>query len=1325
MCSAFVLFRIGAVDAEQNSLNNGPVEGVMGVPRRERPLESQDTALLRFAADLRRLREKAGSPTYRELSRRAHYSPAALSEAAGGRKLPSLAVTIAYVTACGDDPAGWRTRWQAVNAELHAVAAHHDVGRDEDDRRAPYVGLAAFQAADAEWFFGRDKVIKHLLTRVCERRFLGVFGASGSGKSSVLRAGLIARASTSGLSGTGPQPTLVFTPGPHPLEECAVQLASYTGESVAVLRNEFSADPQNLHLRIRQALAGTPADVDLVLVIDQFEEVFTLCADPAERAGYIAALIFAASTPTSRARVVLGVRADFYGHCGQHPELVEALSDGQILIGSMTHDELRAAITGPAATTGAMVESALVTRLITDANGQPGVLPLVSHALLETWRRRRGATLTLAGYEAAGGIQHAIARSAEHAYTTLTPAQQAVAKQIFLRLTALDEATDDTKRRIHRGELDTDDPDTVVVLERLTQARLVVVDQNSIDIAHEALIRSWPRLHGWLTEDREGLKVHRELVDATQAWEGVHRDPGALYRGTRLALAGDWAATHETELTPREWHFLEASQAAETTELNTARRHTRRLRRLVAVLATLLLAAATATGVAVRAQDAATQQRNLAIARKAASDATTLRATNSALAIQLSLAAYRLAPVPDTRNDLLSTFATPYTTRLAGHTNIVRSVAFSPDGRVMATGSIDHTVRLWDVSDIHHPAGLAIIASHTSEVYSVVFNPDGRVLATASSDKTIRLWDVTDFRHPRALTTITGRGFFSLAFSPDGRVLAAAEGDRLARLWDVSDIQHPTELPALIGHTHAIMSVAFSPDGHTLATGSNDQTARLWDISDAWHPREQATLTGHTDSVWSVAFSPDGHILATGSWDHTIRLWDVSQPSQPRELATLTGHTNSVYQVRFNSDGRMLATTGADYTTRLWDVSDPHHPGELPTFTSQANAVYAVAFSPDDRTLVTANPDNTMRLTDMSDVVRHPVTVYTVAYSPNGHTLATGDADHTTRLLDVSDVHHPHELARLTNDNNYVLAVTFSPDGHMLATSSSGGDEYVGTTRLWNVEDPLHPEELATIPENDGYVFSVVFSPDGRTLVTGGGTSDTDMSAKKAVTRLWDVSEPRHPREIAALTGHTDYVSSMAFTPDGHTLATTSIDRTARLWDVSDVHHPREVAPLAGYADYVSSMTISPDGHTLAATNVDETVRLWDFSDPRRPRELAVLPAHTEYSSMAFSPDGRTLATGSSNNDKTVRLWDVSDAYHPRGLATLSGHTDSILFMAFHPDGNSLVTASADHTVRLWDTDPERVATRICDIANPPITSIEWNQNFPGLNYEPPCLSRR
>nr|AGS49724.1 WD-40 repeat protein [uncultured bacterium esnapd14] len=458
------------------------------MPRGERPLDAGDGVLLRFAHDLRQLRQKAGSPTYRVLAGQAHYSVAALSEAAAGRKLPTLAVTLAYVRACDGDVTEWERRWHSLATELSAPDLDQ-AGDTDAEQRPPYVGLAAFQAEDADRFFGRERLADDLMARLAKQPFVAVFGASGAGKSSVLRAGLIPRWGAEHPT----EPIALFTPGPNPMEECAIALARVFGGTPGPLQAELDRDRRGLHRLVRQGLAESADDNRLLLIVDQFEEVFTLCRDDGERSRFIQGLVMAARAANGRCRIVLGIRADFYTHCTAFVELVEALQDSQITVGSMTPEELRLAITKPATLSGCTVETALLAQLVAQLTGQIGGLPLLSHALLETWRRRRGNTLTLTGFQAAGGIEDALAQTAESVYTRLSPRRQRLTKDLMLRLTALGDGTEDTKRRIIRSELD-DDTDTTFVLDRLVGARLIALDRDSVEISHEALIRSWPRL---------------------------------------------------------------------------------------------------------------------------------------------------------------------------------------------------------------------------------------------------------------------------------------------------------------------------------------------------------------------------------------------------------------------------------------------------------------------------------------------------------------------------------------------------------------------------------------------------------------------------------------------------------------------------------------------------------------------------------------------------------------------------------------------------------------------------------------------------------------
>ncbi|WP_158688087.1 MULTISPECIES: hypothetical protein [Actinomycetes] len=588
------------------------------MPRRERPLDPDDDALSRFAHGLRDLRRKAGSPTYRELARCAHYAAGTLSDAAGGRKLPTLAVTLAYVRACGGDVGDWEKYWHALAAELAAENAAPDFQASAE--RAPYVGLGPFELPDADRFFGRERVLDELDGNLARHRFLAVFGPSGAGKSSLLRAGLAARRAESTV--------VLFTPGADPFEECALQLAPLLGATAAHVCAELRSAPGTLRLLLRQAGQGRTT-----VVVDQFEELFTLCGDLAVRAAFIDALIEA-----DTADIVLGARADFYSRCAEHRGLADAVSGAQMLLGPMTATELREAIVKPATRAGLTVEGTLVAELVAEAHEKPGVLPLLSHALLKTWRRRRGTTLTLSGYHAAGGIRAALARTAEAQYSAFDEDERAVAAQLFLRLVDVGENSGATKRRVNRGELDLDDRGEGV-LERLAVARLVSVGSNSVELAHEALIEAWPRLGEWLAKNRAGLRIHRQLTDAAAAWEETNREPDLLARGTRLAVVREWAETGEDVMTVREREFLRASIEAEDAAQRRTERHARQLRWLSAGLAVLLAGAVALAGAALLSRQTATEQRQIAQSRQFAAQADSAAEHDPAKAAQLSLAA--------------------------------------------------------------------------------------------------------------------------------------------------------------------------------------------------------------------------------------------------------------------------------------------------------------------------------------------------------------------------------------------------------------------------------------------------------------------------------------------------------------------------------------------------------------------------------------------------------------------------------------------------------------------------------------------------------------
>lgn len=935
--------------------------------RGESPLDPEYGPLFEFAARLRKLRDQAGRPTYRDLARQAHYSIATLSSAAAGRRLPSLAVTLAYVRACGGNEREWEVIWRrtadACAGTPETAAAEN---RNSADARPPYAGLAAFGESDAGVFFGREKLTAALVEHLKEKRLLVLFGASGSGKSSVLRAGVLP--AFSGVS------TLVLTPGPHPLEECAVRLAARAGAAADSVRADLAADPGAFHRMVRQLLAGRresdPATDELIVVVDQFEEVFTLCRDARERERFVASLIHAAQAPDSRTRVAVAVRSDFYTHCTRLPGLVDVLPRAHHPVGPMTAEELRAAIVRPAAHARLTVESALLTTLMADAHGRPGALPLLSHALLETWRRRRGNALTLAGYRAAGGFEGALTQTAEAFHHALSDSGRLAARRLFLRLVALGEGTEDTKRRVPRHELD-DGPDTAPVLEQATRARLLTVDGDHVEIAHEALIRCWNRLGGWLDEDRNQHRLLRALTEATALWESLDHDDDILYRGARLAAVKD---IPPQALTARERAFVDASESAAQEAHRRDRRSLRRLRRLVAALVVLLVCAVAAAGFAVQAQSTVTRQRNEAVVLRAADESVRLSPHDPSLAAQIALAAYRQAPRKRTRDALLSTLsvasADPRATgpEPAGHTPAV-----APDGRTlaMADGS---QVSLWDIGDPRRPRRLGIIDGDGTGMNSIEFTPGGRTLLGAGGDGTLRSWDVTDPRHPVLLSkrpTGHSDAIYSVAVRRDGRMAATSSYDDTVRLWDVTDPARPRPLGTLRGHSANVKPLAFSPDGATLASGSDDRSVRIWDVTRPRHAATVAVLKGHRHFVDALAYSPDGRTLLSGSDDRTAKLWDVGDLPHHRELGELARHADIVAGVAFAPDGRTAVTVGVDGAVNTWDVTDRARPAPLASLTNPGGSVKEVRYLGADGTILTVTAHRNVQVwyTDLARVL--------------------------------------------------------------------------------------------------------------------------------------------------------------------------------------------------------------------------------------------------------------------------------------------------------------------------------------------------------------------
>jgi WD40 repeat protein len=1167
-----------------------------------------------------------------------------------------LVTTIQYADLAADPE---QARLELVGALRRLDAG----GPGGPEAGSPYPGLRPFEARMARLFFGRTAETRRLAERLRapagrgEAGLLVVVGPSGSGKSSLVRAGLdpVVSSDPDWLA----LPPLV--PGRDPIAALArvflttsraLELGWSLSDIETALREADGLD----RLATELTAAATRPAHRLLLVVDQAEELVTR-TDPAARERFAATLRGAASGPV---RTVATLRSDFLDPVLELAARV-GLPVSTFPLPPLNRDMLPVVITEPARRAGLTVGDELVARLVADT-GSGQALPLLAFVLSQLAAEvGRGGTLSAERYDALGGVHGALTRQADAALAAACAASGRTEADVLagmLRLVTVDGDEHATRRQLDYGTL----PAQVrAELDEFVDARLLTIDTDRgrpvISVAHDKVLTAWAPLAMAISQAVDELRLRRTVEDAASEWDRSGRPVDHLWDRARILTA--LRTLGRSDLTATEAAFLDAG-----------RRHgERRRRRATAVLSVLLLLisagaalALTQWRIAANQREAARSAQRAALASGLMARADALRGSDSRAALRLGIAAARIAPGNQTQASLLETVTSipNLQTTLLGHTERVRSVAFAPDGRTLATGSADNTVLLWDVTNPANPHQLGgPLRGHSEQVWSVAFAPDSRTLATGSADNTVLLWDVTNPANPHQLGgPLAGHaaGVWSVAFAPDGRTLATGSADHTVLLWDVTEPANPHRLGGPFGsHTGEVWSVAFAPDSRTLASGGADSRVLLWDVSDRNNARRLAAPLYSDDNapVNAVAFAPGGDTLAIGSDNNAVTRWDVTDPATPYRLTdSFRGHTDQVNAVAFAPDGKTLATGSNDSTVILWDLTGRYAPvspvgAPLRGHTKEVNAV---AFSPDGHTLVSAGDDDQAVLWDVTDPAHarqyrtplrgHKNTIGSVALTPDGRTLATGSPDRTAILWDVSDPAHPRQLGQpLRGHISWIWCLAVSPDGRTLATGSADT-----TVLLWDITDREHPHRLGQpLRGHTDPVGSVAFSSDGRTLATG-ATGRTDKSVI-----LWDITDPAHPRRLGApLRGHTDAVNSVAFSPDGHTLATGSEDKSVILWDVTDRKNARRLArPLVGHTGRVTSVAFSPDGHTLATGSTDRTAILWDLADREAPRRIgAPLKGHTdEIWSVRFSPDGRTLATGST--DKTVILWDLRSLQAP------------------------------------------------------------------------------
>ncbi|MDT0401961.1 caspase, EACC1-associated type [Streptomyces edwardsiae] len=1201
----------------------------------------------------------------------------------------------------------------------------------------PYPGLEPYRAQDSAHFFGREDLTDRLIQLVEDLPDGGqavLVGASGAGKSSLLRAGLLARTAS-----TGPA-LLLPAPGPRPFRALAEAWAAATERDPEEVREELEGG------RFPTPSHGLPAC--RLLVVDQFEELFTRCELPDERAAFIALLT--GGEPGPGPRIVLGLRADHYGSCLEHPGLERALARAQLSVPPLRERELRAVVERPAVAVGMTVEPGLTDRLLHDlhagrsANDAATALPFLAHALRETWRGRSGAMLTLAGYQATRGIWQSVATATRRVYESLDDDGRTTMRRLLLSLVHLPPDGGAPVLR-HRVPLDALPPGSDTIRDQLARERLLTADQDTAQIAHEALLRAWPLLREWIREDAAVLLLRQQLSSAAREWQAADRDAAFLYRESRLQTV---AALDE--LPALEQEFLKAGQAAATDELRRERRRTTLLKRALTGVAVALCLALVAVVVAVQQQRTAQRQQRTAVARALLAEANGVGTSDPRAALRLGLAAHALRPSSEARRSLFDTLAG---SAFRGVSEVPARIdpVLAPGGRMLAARDEDEDgLTVWDTGRDPVPrtpsARPACPAPRYDTEDSVTFGgPGGRMLAAVCGDGEVRLWNlVSKDGGARPLATLRARGVedatdgpTALALSTDGKTLAAiglsrSVGRGAIVLWDVSDPRAPRQLPFMKAASPPDGSaqddrVAFSPDGRLLATADTYGDVRLWDVSDPRGPRPRGTVKG---GGGALAFRPDGELLAV-SRERVIALVDVRDPGAPKVLGERTAHSNLVSSLDFSPGGRKLVSGGWDRSVALWDVTDTGEITQEARLYGHAGFVDAARYDADGGSVVSVSYGEVIHR-ELSDVpLPHVLDVLPdgdeLALAADGTTLAVARGSRIA-LWDLSDPSEPRRLARVDNpvEDRYeavgggtvigtgdVLAdLDFSSDGRLLAAMNHDRE-----VTLWDVSDPARPRVAGTLSgAHEGALNPTLdFAPDRPLLAVN------DLEG----VGVWDVSDPALP----ALTASTvpGLLQDVVFAPDGRRLLL--VKKRLDLWDMSS----DTTTPLSEDTDLYGGVraAFSPHGDVVAAVstvpsdNSQVGVDLWnaaaDGGGETLGRTEPIDMGQAYFTHLAFDPDGRLLA--GAGEDGAVRLWSVADPEQPYLAYMFSGHRERVDEVVLA--GRTMITTSADVA---YVTDlgayPELAADAVgiaCRATGGGFTREEWEKRVPEEDFVKTC----
>jgi WD40 repeat protein/tRNA A-37 threonylcarbamoyl transferase component Bud32 len=1180
---------------------------------------------------------------------------------------------------------------QHVREQARALAGPATPPHVSTEGICPFKGLASFEPADADYFFGRERLVAELVARLVGAGFLGIVGSSGSGKSSVLRAGLLPALAGGVLPGSGGWRRLLLRPGERPLQELRRVLVSGAKDPLA------------------EALEALPANERLLLAVDQLEELFTACRSEAERAAFADTLARAAADPEGRAVVVVALRADFYGRFAAYPGLAELLGANHVLVGPMQASELRRVVELPAGRVGLRVEPELADALVDDVEREPGALPLLSTALLELWQKRQDNALALAAYRESGGVHGAVARLAEGTYARIPDGRKQLVRAIMLRLVGEGEGDVPVRRRAPLAELDLErNADVADVLATLADSRLVTVGEGSVEVSHEALLREWPRLREWIEEDAEGRRLRRHITEAATEWDAAGRDQGELYRGARLAAALEWTADHALDLNQLEREFVTEGREVSEQETKRARRTNRRLRALLAGVAVLLAAALAGGTYAVIQRGEARDAETAQLAQRLGAQALVEEDLDRSLL--LARQAVAIEDSPQTRGYLLAALRrSPAAIGIMhGRGDVLRGIAISPDGKTLAVGG-GGGVLFFDAGT-YEQVGEPLLEAELFE--SLAYSPDGRTLAVGG-DHIVRLIDARTREH-LAATALSGVAT-RMAFTNDGSQLVVlftpgqaqdlGLGDAQITIRDAAtlepigrSIEPEAFVGAYVGFEYASPQFALTADDRSLITASEAGELAWWDLRSRKKTRTEEIETG----LHALALSPDGLTAAVGI-ERGVQFVDQRSGTVQTATGGLTGSPNWLL---FSPDGETVVSTNLDGTVTLWDVESAT---PRDTLRGHSNSAQQPVFSPDGETLYTVSHDGTAIAWDLTGErgLRRPFTfTHDRRFSPAGYDGHPGEFSTDGRLIAVGlkkegiRLWDARELTALGSPlletGGEVKALAFSPDGRTLAARTIGG-----SLTLWDVGS----RSRLRGPLSAGGAFilggGVSFSPDGATLAT----------ASELGVRLWDVASGASLRLIGSWAA-----ADLAYSADGAMIAFARPERGgAEVWDVTTrtpiVAVDGTLPPI-----YDLSVALSPDGRMLAVGGFGRVVRLWDVRTGKLVHELH--QGGNGAFDLEFSPDGRTLAV--SGFEPVASLWDVGTGIQI-GPQLTAGDRRTMIDLS--PDGRHLLETHGNGQGAVWDVDPESWQRRACDLANRTLTPEEWEEFLPGRPYEPACAT--